>query len=336
MTKDHPAVQTLQERINIMEKRIRETPDEIDLQTVTRTGGGGEVYTAMLAAAQAEVEILTSERDRVETQVEGYAKMNKDLEIARKEYVNALAAMETIQTQAKSWRDRLRQVEMALAAEKEGLRVLFNTDAIQWAHRPQMPARPSLPIVVGVALGGGLMFGAMMIFAFHRKDRSLTSSELTESYLGVPVYGVISESLTLRQRASRKLLGWILLLIVLALMAISAGGLVLRLYRPQVPDFLKPLQKMIYLVTEPTWQPETKPTTQTTTQPAMQPTTQPVTQATTKPTTQVVTQPATQLTTQPASQSTTRPSSQPITQPTSRPTTTPATQPTISAGRVRR
>ena len=336
MTKDHPAVQTLQERINIMEKRIRETPDEIDLPTVSRAGGGGEYYTAMLAAAQAEVEILSSEMDRVQTQVEGYAKMNKDLEIARKDYVNILAATEIIHVQAKSWQDRLRQVEMALAAEKEGLRVLFNTDAIQWARRPQMPSMPRLPIVAGVALGGALMFGALMIFAFHRKDRSLTSGELTESYLGVPVYGIISESLTLGQRASGKLFRWSFHLFMVAMMGVSAGGLVLRLYRPQVPDFLKPLQVMIYSVTESTSQPDSRPTTQPTTLPATQPATLPTVQPTTRPQTRPTTLAATQATTRPATQVMTQPATQPTTRPMVQMTTQSTLNPqsTIPVGRV--
>jgi uncharacterized protein involved in exopolysaccharide biosynthesis len=329
MTKDHPAVQTLQERINIMEKRIRETPDEIDLPSVSHAGGGGEYYTAMLAAAQAEVEILSSEMDRVQTQVDGYAKMNKDLEVARKDYVTILATTEIIHTQAKSWQDRLRQVEMALAAEKEGLRVLFNTDAIQWARRPQMPSMPRLPIVAGMALGGAMIFGALMIFAFHRKDRSLTSGELTESYLGVPVYGIISESLTLGQRASGKLFRWSFLLFMLAMMGVSAGGLVLRLYRPQVPDFLKPLQGMIYSVTESTSQPETPPTTQRAALPMPLPTMQPIMQPATLPATRPIMQPATQATTQPATQPETRSIMPAATQ-----SSIPNPQSAIPAGRI--
>ena len=230
MTRDHPAVKTLQERINIMEQRIRETPDEIELRKVYSMGGGGEIYTARLAAAQAEVEILKAEYDRVQTQVAGYAKMQQDLDIARKEYVGCLERMDAIKVEAKSWQDRLRQVEMALAAEDNKLRM--KTETIQKAQKPILPSSPRLAIVLGVSLGGAVLLGALMVFGFHRKDRSIASGQVAESFLGLPVYGVISEATPAWRRAGRSVLKLAMAVVLLAAVGASAWMLYLRVQQP--------------------------------------------------------------------------------------------------------
>lgn len=247
MTPDHPAVKTLQERINIMEKRIRETPEEIDLQKILREGGGGELYEAQKAAAEAEVDILSAELDRVQTQVAGYKKMNQDLEKPRKEYIACLAKMEAIKIEAKNWQERLRQVEMALAAEAQNLRI--QTSTIEDARRPLLPSNPKFMMIVGVALVGAMIFGGLIIFGIHRKDRSIWTSQLAESALGVPVYGVISATASPGKRFFRGTARWTLGLALLALVLVSGYMFKWNLKGELAPDPLRPMQSWIFSTT---------------------------------------------------------------------------------------
>jgi len=232
MTNDHPMIQTLLARIALMEERIRNTPPETVLQTIYGRGEGADILAAQVAAAQSEVEILTAEYDRVASQHAGYEKMNTDLEKSRKEYAKINEQIEALSVESAEWKQRFRQVEMALEAEKKGLRT--DITAVQVAKRPDRAAFPKMSRILGMAFGGGLVFAALWLTFASRKDRTIAAVE--DADFGVPVLGVIGEITTRRQRAMRAFNRWALTPLVTAILLIAIGlaslNMLLKLHYP--------------------------------------------------------------------------------------------------------
>ncbi len=86
--------------------------------------------------------------------------------------------------------------------------------------------------MLGVSLGGAVLLGALMVFGFHRKDRSIASGQVAESFLGLPVYGVISEATPAWRRAGRSVLKLAMAVVLLAAVGASAWMLYLRVQQP--------------------------------------------------------------------------------------------------------
>ena len=228
MTREHPAIQTLLTRIAIMEERIRNTPERIIVQEVYGTGGAAETWVAELAAAQSEVEILTAELDRVESQILGYEKMMSGYESARGEYAVILSELAELVAKTTMWDSRRRQVDMALEAEDAKLRM--QVQQVEPAERPILPSFPALNQVLAVTFLGALAFGGLMVFFFNSKDRTIaTGEQAAKVFEGVPVVGTIGQISTAGSRSRSFLCNWILSPILLALIVVIVAVLTLSI-----------------------------------------------------------------------------------------------------------
>ncbi len=228
MTREHPAIKTLLARIAIMEERIRNTPERIIVQEVYGTGGAAETWVAELAAAQSEVEILTAELDRVESQILGYEKMMTSYEGDRQKYSALLARLADLESKTAMWEDRRRRVDMALEAEEADLRM--QVQQVEPAERPILPSFPALNQVLAVTFLGALAFGGLMVFFFNSKDRTIaTGEQAAQVFEGVPVVGTIGQISTTGSRSRSFLCNWVLSPILLALIVVIVAVLTLSI-----------------------------------------------------------------------------------------------------------
>ncbi|HDZ21053.1 hypothetical protein LCGC14_0239220 [marine sediment metagenome] len=234
MTREHPAIKTLLVRIAIMEERIRNTPPEIILQTMYGTVTGAESYAAQVAAAQSEVEILSAEYDRVESQIKGYQNMMQGYKPARQEYAKLLAEMADMESKAVLWEQRRREVGMALAAEQADLRTKFET--MELADKPFRPSFPAVNHVLAVTLLGSIAFGSLAVFFWNAKDRTIATAEQAAKAFAVPVVGTISQIVTRKMRHARAVWRWLVVplvvAVVLAVLAALAASVIVKLQHP--------------------------------------------------------------------------------------------------------
>jgi len=230
MTKEHPAVKTLLERIAIMEERIRNTPTEIVLQKVFGAGAGADLLANQVAAAQAEVEFLEAEYDRVTSQVAGYEEMYAHYGPARKEYSQVMDDINRLSTEAKSWQARYRQVEMAMSAESANMRT--DIAVVEKAKKPDSPSFPRLTTVFGVAFGGGLLFAGLLTFLAVRKDRTIATVEEAVDYFGLTIHGQVGEISSGRAQLAQRARSYVIMPLVIVLMlvgtALACSRLILR------------------------------------------------------------------------------------------------------------
>lgn len=123
---------------------------------------------------------------------------------------------------------------MLLAAEVKDRRTQLTTK--QTAKRQYKPSSPDLQKILGFAFGGGLAFGAALVFLFHKLDRTISISEEAHDYFNLPIHGVISEIVTRKIRAQRFLRRWIvtpaIAVILLAAIGVSLFSFKLWLLEP--------------------------------------------------------------------------------------------------------
>lgn len=234
MTDSHPAIRTLQARIDLMEKRIREMPTEIVLQVVYGEGEGADTFAGQVAAAQSEKEILAMEYDRVSSQVLGYEKMMEKFGPVRKRYTRITSSLAEAEAETEGWKKQYRNAAMLLAAEKA--QRLTQLATVQQAREHFRPAFPKLGHVLAIAFLGGLVFATVIVFLANLLDRTVASAEDAGTYFGVRIHGVVSEILTRRQRAirawRRRFLAPVVTVIFVLVLAVSTATIGLKLTDP--------------------------------------------------------------------------------------------------------
>ncbi len=191
MTEKHPTVITLKEKIAEVEQEIEETPEETTLEKVYGQGDENENISMALAAAQSEVEMAEGELERLQGRLDALQNLMANYAPVRQQYLKFLKQIDELEDEKKSWRDRLRGVEMALSAEVAKRRT--HLSAVQLAEKQFQPSSPTLLKILGFALVGGLAFGGGLVFLANLVDRSVWTPQDAEKAFGVPVCGVIGE-----------------------------------------------------------------------------------------------------------------------------------------------
>lgn len=236
MSERHPTVKTLRQKIAQLKQQIRETPEEVVLEKHFGTGRDGESFVAQAAAAAAQSDLETTTRDieRLQKRLEGDLALMANFAPVRREWEEIVDKIQKEEAELQRWQSRLTGVEMDLAAEAAKRRTHLN--AVQAAQEQIRPSSPSLWIVLGFALVGGLGFGGGLVFLANAMDRSVRAPQDVSEYFDVPVHGVISEIVARRQCISRWLrrwtLGTIATVAILAGLSISGLSIVLWLRYP--------------------------------------------------------------------------------------------------------
>lgn len=235
MTEEHPKVKSLRIKITQTENRIKNTPPEIVRETVFASGADVLDISMASAAAKSEHQTATNDIKRLTALLAGYNKMWANFAPVRQDYLALLKKTNDNLAEVEHWKGRLDQVQIALAAAVDNR--LTRMKAIQPSHHQFLPAWPSLPAILALAICGGLAFGAALVFLAKSLDRTIKTPEEAAEYFDVPVHGVIGEIVTPARRLRRLIRRWVLvpamsLVVVLALF-ISGTSAVLRLTHPQ-------------------------------------------------------------------------------------------------------
>lgn len=240
MTASHPTVLTLKKKIAQLEEKIKETPAEAVIQNVYETSQRPTDAAMQIAAAESEVAVTERELTRLQAQQSEYQQSLANYAPIRQQFLQLLDSQKEAEAERTRWQQRLTSVQMDLSAEIAKKRTHLN--AVQVAQKPSKPSSPALPIVLGLALAGGLAFGAGLVLLMQMLDRSISTTEEAVSHFDLPIHGVIEEIITPRLCAKRLRRRWILgpaiSIVVLATLAVSAVNIIMWLeYHDQYTEW---------------------------------------------------------------------------------------------------
>ncbi|MCX5685663.1 MAG: hypothetical protein NT049_18555, partial [Planctomycetota bacterium] len=143
--------------------------------------------------------------------------------------------LEEAKAEAARCQERLKAAEAALAAEVA--RRDAQVAALQRAAAPPRITSPDLFNVLALALAGGLIFGGVLVLAADGLDRTITTPELAARCFGVPVLGVVTKTLTPKERARRRVRRFVLApLAALVLLAVLCAAFFNTLAWLKYPD----------------------------------------------------------------------------------------------------
>ena len=231
-TAKHPTIIALQDQIKLLEKRISTVEKEVDVEVPVPTVAPRDIprntiaLQAQIAAAKSELEIATQEKTRLEKDLKPLLKLSKNFAPIRQEYTAIIDKIKKEEQELNTWRSRYTGVQMDLAAEVAKRRTPLS--AVQAAEEQDKPSSPSLALVLGLAVVGGLGVGAGLVFLASVLNRTVNTVEDAVQRFQVPVHGVISEIVSRRRQLTRRLRRWLLMptvatvtLIVLAASVLS-------------------------------------------------------------------------------------------------------------------
>ena len=238
MTDEHPEVQKQRRRIAQLEQRLAQTPERIRTEMVYERGReralGNIDLSVAIAAAQSRQDVARTELERLNARLTRCEELSLDFAKVRKEYEQKVQRARVLGQDMERVRTRYTNLETALTAEMAGRRT--QQESVLAAQPQVRPSSPSLTMILGFALVGGLAFGSGLVFLVNSLDRSVTTSDEAAKEFDLPVQGVIGEIITPRQRAGRWLRKWVAWPIVagavLLTVAVCAFNVVLWLHYP--------------------------------------------------------------------------------------------------------
>ena len=239
MTEQHPTVQTLRIKIAQLEEQIEKTPKEAVIQTIYGTTDSGsldlEFQRTQRVVAESTLKVATMGLTRLQGLLTKDQKMMGNYGPVRQQFLDLVDRQKKLEDDAGVWQKRLREVDMALAAEvaKKRTHLIIK----QMAQKQFTPSSPDLRLVLGVALLGGLAFGAGLVFLAKVLDRSFTTTDDAVEHFNVPILGVVGEIVTPGQKTWRRFRRWIVApvvsLIILGILGLSTFNTVLWLNYPE-------------------------------------------------------------------------------------------------------
>jgi uncharacterized protein involved in exopolysaccharide biosynthesis len=260
MKEEHPVVKQLTKQIAEIEERIAKEPEIVPLQyvwdpprqppsapVVDPTGGRDRKFQAAwidgeIATAKEELDRQQKDLDKLHLRQASLTDLINNFETVRREYDDIIKNLAKAETAANEFQHNLTETENQFAAEiaKHGTHL----DAVTRAQEQYVPSSPNLVYVLAFAILGGLAFGGGMVFLANMMDRSISTTEEAAEYFDLPVYGVVGEIVTPRQRALRKIrrlvVGPLATLVVLAALGLASLNIVLWLrYHTVYEDWRK-------------------------------------------------------------------------------------------------
>jgi len=234
-TEDHPQVIAIRRHIAELEKELAEAPATV--MTTSLSMPMGNELRAQQMALQAELDMCDAELDRLQSLLKDCQDRWANAGPIRQQYLQLLQTQNDLRHERDEWRSKLTAVEAALNAQmtEKGTRLA----AVRSSPTQYRPSSPTLMMVFGFAIVGGLGFGAALVFAASLLDRSVTTTEEAACF-NVPICGVIGEITTAGELAARRIRRWtvvpIISFVLLVVMAISGLSIGLKLYDPMKYD----------------------------------------------------------------------------------------------------
>jgi predicted nucleic acid-binding Zn-ribbon protein len=254
MKDEHPTIISFRKQISDLQVRIDNEPDyvvrekiwdEVRQTAVSTVPGAPVVDTGRLRQlksqldtcedniryATLEVERQDNEIVKLQARQASLAEVMNDIVVVRQKYTELTRAVSVATAEADQYQKNLASINASLAAETAKHGTHLNARTL--AEEQFTPSSPKLSYILLFALLGGLTFGAGLVFLANVMDRSISTTEEAAEYFGMPVYGVVGEIVTPRQRTTRKIRRLILspaaVLIVIAALGFATLNIVLWL-----------------------------------------------------------------------------------------------------------
>ena len=238
----HPDVILQKKNIEMLEKKLAETPEEIVLEKIyghAGMGGSGGAKdllielsstTADLETVTAEIAAMQNELERLKKQAEKYTEMESDYALLTTKEQQLRETLHNIEREYQDKRRQYATLKQHYDLQVKNQRTNFE---IEMAERPYRPSYPTLSMILLLAVGGGVAFGTAMVLGVNMMERTVTTTEEAVNMFDFPIHGVIAEIVTPRQRAVRKLKRWAVAPVVTFVVGLSiawfAWGAYLRL-----------------------------------------------------------------------------------------------------------
>ncbi len=235
MTRNHPKVLALRKRIErvvyqIEQIRSGKSSEGADSDSMTSSG-----IMYQLASAEAQVQTITEEIEKLENQLKGYKSVISRAGPVLYRYSQIKEELQYAQHQAVIWQKKLADIETALEGERAKLRTQLKT--VQLAKSTDRPLSPRLWTVLIFALAGGFAFGYVFTFGVDSMDNTIRSPEQIAEEFGLPVAGMIEEIVPESQKTlaniKRRTIGFVVGVVLIGMLLLSSGIVVLRLKYPQ-------------------------------------------------------------------------------------------------------
>jgi len=238
MTSSHPTYQRLERVITTLEKRIAEEPKMIRDREVFRPRSKQQAAMGALDVRLADIKrrIESMTREQADL-IERKTRINKLIDTSlkvRQDYLTLCSE----ETKCRESVDRLEKqlftVEANFRAEVAKRRTMLRM--VQPPQKQHLPSSPKLPIILLMALAGGLGFGGVLVFLANSVDRTVGTTDEAMRYFNLTLHGAVGEIDTPRDRSWRFFKRWIIapivIVIVLIVIGVSCLDVMLRLKHP--------------------------------------------------------------------------------------------------------
>ena len=221
----HPKVKDIEVRISQTEDRIKKMVEKGEQFQFRKTffPNPDPILRRML---EQEAEVSEAQVQRLEAKLAIYESSLANFEQTKQEYDRIQKQIRTQEAELTGWTGRLESVTMNLQGEIAKRRSILLT--VLTAEKQVRPSDPSLVKVLGAALFGGLLVGAVLVFLANLMDRSIATPEDAKQF-GVPVHGIIGEIVTRQRRRSMRMRKWILAPVVSLIILVGLGGSILSI-----------------------------------------------------------------------------------------------------------
>lgn len=235
MTDRHPRVVRLRESITEAETELAGIPAQIVVTSDAEHRPANQTLVVRIQHLQTEMEQCNAEITRLEEARNRYEQAHVNLLPVLNEYEELSTRIADAENEMAAWQSSLMDVQMALDAERNGSRT--HLSVVKLASPVYRPNWPPLSMVFGLAIGGGLVFGAVLVIVLSRLSRGYdTPTDLTEE-TELPLLGVVGPILTPAARRLRMVTRYAVvpaaMSLLLAVVALGSAGMVLSYYQPE-------------------------------------------------------------------------------------------------------
>jgi len=201
MTDRHPDLVDLREQILTVRNQMDQMDEEVVTQKRFDKNPKHAELELSLATAESEHAALIQQHEATQTKLEETNEATADLFPIRAGYRKISREIERLQREVTFWEEKLRRIQMAETAESgnRGIQMTF----VRPCPKLFMPVSPDVTQILIIAIGLGLMAGAVSLLFAHRMDETAHDGESLAKSLDMCLLGSVSEIITSRQRRVR-------------------------------------------------------------------------------------------------------------------------------------
>jgi hypothetical protein len=231
----HDDIKEIDRQIVWIEGQIKQTPPTVIKESVYgRTDNSIDLRMAR-ARLTASIKGAVNQLERNEKRLARSEKVMENFVPIRQEYEQLLRTLGDHQKKFSDYRDQYMSLQVTLSAELAKRRTRH--EIIQYAQKQYTPSSPTLAMVLGMAVIGGLGCGAGLAFLVNAVDHSVNLTQDAAKRFDIPVVGVIGMIESGPQRMIKRLRTWILgpvvAVVLIGIIGVAGLSITLKLHYPE-------------------------------------------------------------------------------------------------------